>query len=73
MINWFEIPVNDFERAKKFYDSVMNFKIEKQEMMGMLMGIMPAEDGSDSGAIVKSEFHKPSRNGVVIYLNGNPD
>ena len=29
--------------------------------------------GKASGALVKSEYHKPSRDGVVIYLNANPD
>lgn len=31
-INWFEIPVNDFERARKFYSHILDF-----EMVDMLM------------------------------------
>ncbi len=30
-INWFEIPVTDFDRAKKFYSEILSF--EMQEMM----------------------------------------
>ena len=27
MINWFEIPVTDFDRAKKFYETVMEIQL----------------------------------------------
>lgn len=29
-VSWFEIPVNDFERAQKFYETI--FRIKLQEM-----------------------------------------
>ncbi len=28
-INWFEIPVKDFSRAQKFYETVLDTKIEE--------------------------------------------
>ncbi len=73
MINWFEIPVSDFTRAKKFYESVIGCKLEESDMMGMKMGMFPMDEGKVSGAIVKSDNHKTSSDGVVVYLNGNPD
>ena len=74
-INWFEIPAADINRAKKFYETVFNINMESQNMMGMEMAFFPYENGSGkaSGALVKSDFHIPSENGVKIYLNGNPD
>ena len=43
--------------------------------MKMQMAYFPAVPGSGkaSGALVKSGFHKPSKEGCVIYLNANPD
>jgi predicted enzyme related to lactoylglutathione lyase len=44
-------------------------------MPGMEMAGFPGEPGSGkaSGALVKSEYHRPSMDGVIIYLNANPD
>jgi len=74
-LNWFEISVNDLKRAKKFYETIFDIKMETQNMMGMEMAFLPWEKGSGkaSGGLAKSQMHKPSAEGVKIYLNGNPD
>ena len=74
-LNWFEIPVTDISRAKKFYETIFGISMEQQDMMGMLMASFPYEDmnGKVSGALVQSPQHKPGTDGVKIYLNGNPD
>ena len=74
-LNWFEIPAKDITRAKKFYESIFNVKMEDMpEMMGMKMTSFPAEmgNGKVSGAIAQSDMHKPSTDGAVVYLNANP-
>lgn len=73
VINWFEIPVEDFGRAKKFYEAIFACEIPGQDMMGAQMGFFPSEAGADGGAIVKSAEHKPSNEGTLVYLNGNPN
>ena len=74
-INWFEISVTDIKRATKFYETIFSIKMEQQEMMERKMALFPSENmnGKVSGALVKSAQHKPSTDGVVLYLNGNPD
>ncbi len=74
-LNWFEISVADMNRAKKFYETIFGIKMEVQNMMGMDMATFPYEPANAkvSGALVKSEMHKPSSEGVKLYLNGNPD
>lgn len=74
-LNWFEISVSDIKRAKTFYETIFGIEMPEQEMMGMQMAFFPAEDmnGKVSGALVQSPSHKPSMEGSVIYLNGNPD
>jgi predicted enzyme related to lactoylglutathione lyase len=75
-LNWFEIPAVDTDRAKKFYETIFDVSMESVDMMGMQMVMFPQSqepNGKVSGALVKSDFHKPSGDGVLIYLNANPD
>lgn len=74
-INWFEISVADIGRAKKFYETIFGIHMEQMEMMGMQMAMFPSNPGSGkaNGGLVQSEMHKPSADGVKIYLNGDPD
>ena len=74
-LNWFEIPVRDMVRAKHFYQVIFSIHMHEMEMMGMIMAGFPGEPGSGkvSGALVQSENHIPSAEGVVLYLNANPD
>ena len=74
-LNWFEIPVLDLQRAKHFYQVAFSIHMEEMNMPGMEMASFPYEPGKGkaSGGLAKSENHKPSKEGVVIYLNANPD
>ena len=74
-LNWFEIATNDLDRAKKFYETVFQITMEPFDMPGLQMRGFPADsmNGKAGGAIVKSDIHKPSATGSVIYLNANPD
>lgn len=73
-INWFEISVADFDRAKKFYENILSYTMPEMPMPGMRMGILPhlREEGI-GGAIVHSENHHPSQGGSIVYLNGGND
>jgi predicted enzyme related to lactoylglutathione lyase len=75
-LNWFEIPVTDTARAKKFYETILDIPLQTQEMNGMEMTFFPfdptMQSGKVSGALVKSEMHKPGSEGAVVYLNANP-
>lgn len=75
VINWFEIPAKDFDRACKFYGAVLDGEVQKFEtenptQMGFLPGTAP---GSVGGAIVSGEGYTPSEQGSVVYLNGGDD
>jgi predicted enzyme related to lactoylglutathione lyase len=76
-INWFEIPVNNYERAKKFYSEILDLEIMDHDMgdKKMKYGIFPydMENGGIGGAIVEMEEMKPSMNGSTVYLNGGDD
>ncbi len=75
-LNWFEIPVSDFNRAKLFYETILDFTMREHEGGNTRMGLFEydLEDEGAGGAIVYDpEFYTPSPNGSLIYLNCEPD
>ncbi len=75
ILNWFEIPVNDMARARKFYEKIFEIKMQEMEMQGVQMAFFPFDNmsGKLAGALAKGSFHRPCTDGVAVYLNGNPD
>jgi uncharacterized protein len=72
-LNWFEIPMTDVARAKKFYETIFEIEMFGMTMGGMEMIMFPMQAPHSGGGLAKSEFHKPSSEGSIIYLNANPD
>ena len=75
IINWFEVPVSDIARAKKFYEAIFSIQMgDVSEIMGMQMSFFPFEmNGKVSGGLVQGPMHTPSADGAKLYFNGNPD
>ena len=69
-IGWVEVPVIDMERAIKFYETVFDFKIDRQQMGDQDMGWFPwIEDGTGSGgSLVKHPDYVPSKEGMFVYF-----
>ncbi|MBM9590141.1 VOC family protein [Leptospira sp. 201903075] len=72
-IGWFDIYVNDIDRASAFYEKVFSQKLEK---MGDPTGetkmmSFPAEMTlyGAAGALVKSEHSSPGVGGTMVYFN----
>lgn len=73
VINWFNLPSTDFERAIKFYSSILEIRMIK----------MPSPDGFENaffsdpqergvgGAISSNPQQKPSGDGVTVYFDVN--
>ncbi|HAS47515.1 MAG TPA: glyoxalase [Microscillaceae bacterium] len=66
----FEIPATDISRAINFYGAILDLKVEKIDLPGMEMGLLPYKDQMVTGVIIKGEGYTPSSSGVTIYLNG---
>lgn len=73
MIAWFEIPATDFDRAHAFYARVLDIAIEKTDVDGTAMGMLPMDGQNVSGAIVSGEGYVPSQQGALVYLSGGDD
>jgi predicted enzyme related to lactoylglutathione lyase len=74
-INWFEIPVLNFERAKEFYSRIYDYEMHETTMASGKMGFLPMDPDSQGigGAIVQGANYVPTSLGVKVYLNGGND
>lgn len=74
-VAWFEIPAKKLRRAKKFYESIFDIKMEDMVMESDLkMSMFPVEEGGVGGALCEhKEYYKPSKDGTLVYISANPD
>ncbi|HTG00106.1 MAG TPA: VOC family protein [Nitrospirota bacterium] len=70
-VQWFEIPVKDLDRAKKFYEALLGVKLSINEMGPLKMAWFPmVQDGPGAtGSLVKAENYVPSQTGTVVYFS----
>lgn len=70
MVGWFEIPVNDMDRAKAFYEAVFKIDIQVVDFGGLLMGWFPdrGEVPGAQGTLIKQESYIPSQEGTLVYF-----
>ncbi len=68
-ISMFEIPATDISRAINFYEALLDINIEKMDVDGMQMGILPYEGQMVTGVIIQADGYKPSADGVTLYLD----
>ncbi|QRQ63676.1 MULTISPECIES: VOC family protein [Sphingobacterium] len=80
IITWFEIPVTDIDRAKKFYETILDIEMvqradgnDQAVFFPFNPSIIQATSGRVTGVLSKSERNSPSGNGTVVYINASPD
>lgn len=79
VLTWFEIPVSDIDRAKKFYETILDIEMIKRgdgEDEGVFFpfdpNVVQATSGRVTGVLAKSNKNRPSGEGTVIYINASP-
>jgi len=70
-VGYFEIPVNDLDRAIIFYQRVFGYQFERVVIDDNEMALFPFnEQGSGvTGALVKGDSYTPSKAGARIYFS----
>lgn len=70
-ITWFEIPSKDFERAVKFYRSIVKWEFKEETAMWMKMAFFPLDNMMEwvGWSIIYTQNIKPTQDWVTIYLN----
>ncbi len=74
-INWVEIPVSNFNRAKQFYSTIYDYEMPEMQMGPQRMGFLlyDQQGGGIGGAIVQGEGYMPSSLGAKVYLTAGND
>jgi predicted enzyme related to lactoylglutathione lyase len=73
-VNWFELYVNDFERAKHFYETVLQNSLQTFDMENSRMAMFPHEQANGvGGSITKMNGLSPGQGGTLVYLNVEGD
>ncbi|NTV15769.1 MAG: VOC family protein [Desulfobulbaceae bacterium] len=72
-VNWFEIYVQDLDRAKKFYETVLATELQKLNapFPGIEMLTFPMGDENKygaTGALVKMEGMDATGNSIIVYF-----
>lgn len=69
-IIWFEIPVENLDRAIRFYSTMLATTIEKQMLLDKPYGIFKRENTGIGGVLVKKENTQPG-SGVILFFYVN--
>jgi len=71
IVNWFEIPVSNIEKAAKLYEAMLDTKLPITDFGGVPHAVMANSDRScTSGALISDPKRLPVRgSGTVVYLH----
>lgn len=70
-VSWFEIYVDDMERAKKFYEEVLAVKLDKLPGPDIEMWSFPMdqEGAGAAGSLVHMDGFKAGGNSTIVYFS----
>ena len=70
-VNWYEIPVNNLDRAQTFYEYVFNIEMKRMDFGNLQMVWFPMQDNvpGATGALIKAESYIPSNEGTMVYFS----
>ncbi len=70
-VGWFEIYVQDMDRAKKFYESVFQIKLERLNNPELELWCFPMhmDRTGASGALVKMKGFPSGGNSILVYFS----
>lgn len=79
VLTWFEIPVSDLNRAKTFYETILDIKMvtrkdgaDESVFFPHNPNVIQATSGRITGVLAKTERNQPSSHGTVVYINASP-
>ncbi len=68
-LTWFEIPCADFDRARRFYETILDAPMPVRAFGGAQIAMFPYAGGGVGGCIDAGSDAKPGDAGTVIYLD----
>jgi predicted enzyme related to lactoylglutathione lyase len=68
-VNWFEIPVNDLDRACTFYEGVLAVSLRRETFQGVPNALFPYQQPGVGGALVRDQTRSAAAGGTVVYID----
>lgn len=68
LINWFELPVQQLDRAVAFYEHVLDGEFRRETVANIEMAVFPHVKPATGGALVQGAMFTPVSGGAVVYL-----
>ena len=72
MVTWFEIPVDNLDRAVSFYETVFEIKLSRYTMGPAQVAAFPLIEnvpGSPGSLVFSPNFGSPSSKSTLLYFN----
>jgi predicted enzyme related to lactoylglutathione lyase len=73
IIDWFEIPTTNLDRAAKFYEAVLGIRLKHETFGGIPQAMLLGDKGAPGGALIQDPRRKPNPDGALVYLNAGKD
>ena len=80
VLTWFEIPVTDINRAKTFYETILDITMVKRAdgddesvFFPHNPNVVQATSGRVTGVLSKTARNSPANYGTMVYINASPD
>lgn len=72
-LSWFEIPVTDIERAKRFYSALLQAELRQETVQDVAIAVLPHAAEGVGGALARGDRFVPGRQGTLVYLDAGDD
>ncbi len=73
VVNWFEIPTTNLDRAVKFYETMLATRVKLETFGGKQHALLLGDRDGAGGALILDPKRKPSNEGTLVYLNAKRD
>ena len=70
---WFELPVNNLERATEFYEAAFGTRLRTDARFPGIAMFPRTNDEAVTGALAETSAASPSTDGAIVYLNCDGD
>jgi predicted enzyme related to lactoylglutathione lyase len=67
-ITWFEIPTADFDRARRFYETILGTALREEPFGPARIAMFPYEEPGVTGCLDEASPSRPSADGTVVFL-----
>jgi predicted enzyme related to lactoylglutathione lyase len=67
-IDWFEIPVQDLDRAQAFYETLLGARLRREKIGPNTLAVFDYAEQGVGGCLIAGDDHRPGANGTLVYL-----